>query len=146
MNGHGDLLDPSAAIRAAVLADPRVRSVELVGSHAAGTATELSDWDYRLASSDSAAVAARLPGLVAVLRPLGQLWDPLARTPVYMIILSGAVKADLFPGAPPGPVGAANPCGGMALAPIRRTEQRGGRGAATQRAWASSSRACSSVR
>jgi hypothetical protein len=30
------------------------------------------------------------------------VWDPLARTPVYMIILPGAVKADLFPGLPPG--------------------------------------------
>jgi hypothetical protein len=77
--------------------------VDLVGSRASGTATELSDWDYRIASADPAAVAARLPGLVAVLCPLGQLWDPLASTPVYMIILPGAVKADLFPGAPPGP-------------------------------------------
>jgi hypothetical protein len=57
----------------------------------------------RYASADPAAIAARLPGLVAVLRPLRQLWDPLASTPVYMIILLGAIKADLFPGAPPGP-------------------------------------------
>ena len=113
MNGRPDLLDPSTAIRAAVLADPRVRSVELIGSRATGTATELSDWDYRIASSDSAAVAARLPGLVAVLHPLGQLWDPLARTPVYMIILPGAVKADLFPGAPPGPGLACASWGGL---------------------------------
>jgi predicted nucleotidyltransferase len=49
MNGRGDLLDPSPAIRAAVLADPRVRSLELIGSRATGTATELSDWDYRIA-------------------------------------------------------------------------------------------------
>jgi hypothetical protein len=103
LDGCGDLLDPSTAIRAAVLADSRVRSVELVGSRATGTATELSDWDYRITSSDPAAVAGRLPRLVAVLRPLGQLWDPLAGTPVYMIILPGAVKADLFPGARPGP-------------------------------------------
>jgi hypothetical protein len=103
MDGCGDLLDPTVAIRAAVLADSRVRSVDLVGSRASGTATELSDWDYRIASADPAAIAARLPGLVAVLRPLGQLWDPLASTPVYMIILPSAVKADLFPGATPGP-------------------------------------------
>lgn len=85
------------AIRAAVLVDSRVRSVDLVGSRASGTATELSYWDYRIASADPAAIAARLPGLVAVLCPLGQLWDPLARMPVYVIISPGAVKADLFP-------------------------------------------------
>jgi predicted nucleotidyltransferase len=50
MNGRAELLDPSTAVRAAVLADPRVRSVELIGSRATGTATELSDWDYRIAS------------------------------------------------------------------------------------------------
>jgi hypothetical protein len=41
MNGRAELLDPSTAVRAAVLADPRVRSVELIGSRATGTATEL---------------------------------------------------------------------------------------------------------
>jgi hypothetical protein len=52
MNGRRDLFDPSTAIRG---------SVELIGSRATGNATELSDWDYRIASSNSAAVAARLP-------------------------------------------------------------------------------------
>jgi hypothetical protein len=99
--------DPSDAIRAAMLADPRVRAVELIGSRATGTATELSDWDYRVTSVDPAAIARKLPELVANLQPLAQLWDPLASTPVYMILLPGAVKADLFPGGPnrPAPTG-----------------------------------------
>jgi hypothetical protein len=89
--------DPSQAIRSAVMADARVQSVELIGSRATGTATELSDWDYLIHSSDPGAVAGQLPALAARLRPLAQQWDPLSGTPVYMIILPGAVKADLFP-------------------------------------------------
>ena len=90
--------DPSDAIRAAVHADPCVRSVELTGSRADDTATDLSDWDYRIASDDPMATAGRLPALVAALNPLAALWDPLSSQPVFMVILPGAVKADLFPG------------------------------------------------
>jgi hypothetical protein len=79
-----------------------VESVELVGSRAAGTATVLSDWDYRIRSADPAVVAERLPALVAELKPLAQLWDPLAASPVYMVVLPGAVKVDLFPGGQAG--------------------------------------------
>ena len=93
--------DPSDAIRAAVQADPCVQSVELTGSRAVGTAADLSDWDYRIVSTDPAATAERLPALVAALNPLAALWDPLSSRPVYMIVLPGAVKADLFPGLPP---------------------------------------------
>jgi hypothetical protein len=92
--------DPTSAIQAAVLADPCVRSLELMGSRALGTATDLSDWDYRVTSEDPAGTARRLPDLLATLDPLGSLWDPLASEPVYMIVLPGAVKADLFPGLP----------------------------------------------
>ena len=89
--------DPSAAIRAALQADPCVRTIELTGSRAQGTATDLSDWDYRVVSADPVATAGQLPGLIATLNPLAALWDPLSSEQVYMIILSGAVKADLFP-------------------------------------------------
>ncbi len=98
-----DARDPSDAIRAVILADPGVQSVELVGSRAARTPTELSDWDYRISSADPAALAERLPTMAAKLRPLAQLWDPLAASPVYVIILPGAVKVDLFPGSPATP-------------------------------------------
>ncbi len=73
MGSDFDSYDSSEAIGAVVMADPRVQSVELAGSRAAGTATELSDWDYRISPADPAAVAERLPALVAELRPLAQL-------------------------------------------------------------------------
>jgi hypothetical protein len=103
VNMSADLVayDPSDAIRAAVMAGPLVESVELVGSRATGTSTVLSDWDYRIRSVDPAAVAERIPALVGELRPLAKLWDPLAASPVYMVILPGAVKVDLFLGSPP---------------------------------------------
>ncbi len=52
-----------------MLADSRVQAVVLVGSRAAGTATELSDWDYLIVSADPGAIALQLPGLVAELNP-----------------------------------------------------------------------------
>lgn len=91
---------PTDAVSAALRADPLVRSVSLVGSRAYGTATTLSDWDYHVSSSDPAAVSLRLPDLTRPLRPLSQLWDPLARHPVYMLILAATgpyvVKVDLL--------------------------------------------------
>ena len=88
------------AVRTALLADPLVRSVSLVGSRADGTATTLSDWDFHVGSSDPATVSLRLPELTRALRPLSQLWDPLARHPVYMLIVAAAgrqvVKVDLL--------------------------------------------------
>ena len=44
-----------------MLADSRVQAVVLVGSRAAGTATELSDWDYLIVSADPGAIASQLP-------------------------------------------------------------------------------------
>jgi predicted nucleotidyltransferase len=79
---------PTDAVSAALQADPLVRSVSLVGSRADGTATTLSDWDYHVSSSDPATVSLRLPDLTRPLRPLSQLWDPLARHPGYMLIVA----------------------------------------------------------
>lgn len=91
---------PTEAVSAALRADPLVRSVSLVGSRADGTATTLSDWDYHVSSSDPAVVSLRLPDLTRPLRPLSQLWDPLARHPVFMLIVAGTgphvVKVDLL--------------------------------------------------
>jgi hypothetical protein len=95
-----DSSGPTDAVSAALRADPLVHSVSLVGSRADGTATMLSDWDYHVGSSDPAAVALRLPDLTQPLRPLSQLWDPLARHPVHMLIVAATgpyvVKVDLL--------------------------------------------------
>ncbi|HZM83517.1 MAG TPA: hypothetical protein VFC19_47990 [Candidatus Limnocylindrales bacterium] len=86
-------------MRAALRADALVRSVDLVGSRANGTATALSDWDYHVSSPGPATVSLRLPDLTRPLRPLSALWDPLARHPVYMLIVPAGphvAKVDLL--------------------------------------------------
>jgi predicted nucleotidyltransferase len=88
--------DPTEAVTAALLADPDVVAVTLCGSRAAGTATPLSDWDFQVRAGDARAVASRLPRLVAPLAPRAALWDPLAPMKLYMVLLVGAVKLDLF--------------------------------------------------
>ena len=72
--------------------------VELVGSRATGRATRLSDWDYRLESSDDAELAARLPSLCRSIDTLAAQWDRLTEHATYMLMLPGARKIDLFPG------------------------------------------------
>jgi hypothetical protein len=96
MGSGPDGFDPTQAIRTIILADSRIESVELVGSRASGTATALSDWDYRISAADPGEVARLLPSLVTQLNPLAQLWDPLTGSAVYMVILNGAVKVDLL--------------------------------------------------
>jgi len=68
--------------------------VELAGSRSRGTEEELSDWDFAVTTSDFAAVARDLPGLVAPLRPLGQQWEPLGHFPVYQVLLPGPTKVE----------------------------------------------------
>ena len=63
--------------------------VELAGSRARGTHTELSDWDFAVRTSDFAAIARDLPALVEQLEPLGAQWEPLGRFPVYALMLRG---------------------------------------------------------
>jgi hypothetical protein len=77
---------------------PPVRHVELVGSRARGEATALSDWDFRIDTTDGAALARDLPTVVAPLEPLAAQWDRLTERATYMLMLPGAVKVDLFPG------------------------------------------------
>jgi hypothetical protein len=57
MSSDIDECHPSDGVRAVVMTDPRVQSAQLVGSRAAGTATVLPDWDYRISSADPAAVS-----------------------------------------------------------------------------------------
>lgn len=78
-----------------------MRSVELVGSRATGSATSLSDWDFEIETDDFASVARALPELVTPLDPLAQQWDRISDYPCYMLMLTGPAKVDLiFPGEP----------------------------------------------
>jgi hypothetical protein len=77
---------------------PLVQEICLVGSRARGSATDLSDWDFRLESDDLDQLVAELPALTKPLNPLAAQWDPLAHRAVFMLILEDASKVDLFPG------------------------------------------------
>jgi predicted nucleotidyltransferase len=84
-----------------VAGHPSVRRVEPIGSRARGTATALSDWDFRVTTDDFREVAAGLPGLVAPHGPLAAQWDPLGDYESYLLIFPGPVKVDLiFPEMP----------------------------------------------
>jgi hypothetical protein len=91
-------VDVSARVTEVLAASPQVVRVELVGSRARGEETALSDWDFRLDTTNGAALARELPTLVAPLEPLAAQWDRLTERATYMLMLSGAVKVDLFPG------------------------------------------------
>jgi predicted nucleotidyltransferase len=77
---------------------PDVVQVELTGSRARGEATALSDWDFHIHATNTAAVEHDLPRLMAPLEPLAAQWDRLTERATYMLMLPGAVKVDLFPG------------------------------------------------
>lgn len=88
-------------VPAALAAHPAVKAVTLAGSRAEGRATELSDWDFLVATDRFEDLAADLPGLVAELEPLAQQWDRLSPSWCYMLILRSPVKVDLiFPDEP----------------------------------------------
>jgi hypothetical protein len=83
-------------VRAVLLSDPNVTSVDLVGSRSLGTETALSDWDIQIAAIDVDGLMATLPSLTEQLKPLAAQWDRLSSRPVYMLILPGGIKVDLF--------------------------------------------------
>lgn len=91
-------MDVSTRLTAVLAPHPCVRRVELVGSRARGEATALSDWDFRIDTTDGAALTRDLRTLVAPLEPLAAQWDRLTERATYMLVLPGAVKVDLFPG------------------------------------------------
>jgi hypothetical protein len=94
-------LDVRARINGLLESHPLVVGLDLVGSRGRGGATALSDWDFQIGTTDSAALARDLPSIVAPLEPLAAQWDRLANRVVYMLVLSGPVKIDLFPGDEP---------------------------------------------
>jgi hypothetical protein len=91
-------MDIQSRLTDLVAAHRDVERVELVGSRARAEATALSDWDFRIDTPNGAALARELPTLVAPLEPLAAQWDRLTERATYMLMLTGAVKVDLFPG------------------------------------------------
>jgi hypothetical protein len=89
-------MDLADRIVAAVSTHPEVRDIRLVGSRTDGRATDRSDWDFRVETSDFAAVADDLPRLCAPLEPLAQQWDRLSGEYCWMLMLPGPVKVDLI--------------------------------------------------
>ncbi|WP_067459205.1 nucleotidyltransferase domain-containing protein [Actinomadura macra] len=88
-------------IAGSVLAHPTVRQVELAGSRARGTATELSDWDFHVFVEDFGHIASDLPELARPRNPLAAQWDPLGDVASYLLIFPGPTKIDLlFPDVP----------------------------------------------
>ena len=83
-------------VPALLRASPVVATVELCGSRASGTAGPHSDWDFRVATQDFAALAPQLPALVSALDPLVGQWDRLSDHACYMLIVSGPTKVDLI--------------------------------------------------
>ncbi len=77
---------------------PDVVGVELIGSRARGEETALSDWDFQIHTTNVGRLVADLPTLVSILEPLAAQWDPLVERAVYMLVLPGPAKVDLFPG------------------------------------------------
>jgi predicted nucleotidyltransferase len=91
-------VDISARVTEVLAPSPLVVRVDLVGSRARGEETALSDWDFRIDTTNGAALARELPTLVEPLEPLAAQWDRLTERATYMLMLVGAVKVDLFPG------------------------------------------------
>jgi predicted nucleotidyltransferase len=91
-------VDVPARVTEVLAPSPQVVRVELVGSRARGEETALSDWDFRVDTTNGAELARELPTLVEPLEPLAAQWDRLTQRATYMLMLPGAVKVDLFPG------------------------------------------------
>jgi hypothetical protein len=94
-------MDVERSILALIGSHWAVANVELVGSRARGTATVLSDWDFLIEPIDVERLVQDLPACVQALEPLAGQWDRLSKRAVYMLILPGAIKVDLFPGDRP---------------------------------------------
>jgi hypothetical protein len=78
-----------------------VEDIRLVGSRAEGRASDRSDWDFRVETSDFPRLASDLPRLLSRLDPLVAQWDRLSPEHCWMLILPGPVKVDLiFPDEP----------------------------------------------
>ena len=75
---------------------PAVQHVRLVGSRAAGSANDFSDWDFAVETDDFPGVARDIVVLLAPLVPLAQQWDRLSDTWCRMLVLRGPSKLDFI--------------------------------------------------
>jgi hypothetical protein len=94
--GHDCQVDVEHRVRSVLSGMPSWQ-VSLVGSRARHDATPPSDWDFQIDAPDCTDLVASLPAVVREFGPLAAFWDPLSQRSVYMIVLSGPVKIDLFP-------------------------------------------------
>jgi hypothetical protein len=84
------------AVPATLHRHPALADVWLVGSRANDQATEYSDWDFAVTTTDFASLARDLAGLLAPLHPLSQQWDRLSERYCWMLMLRGPTKVDLI--------------------------------------------------
>jgi hypothetical protein len=89
-------MDIAEAVPALLAEHPAVASVRLTGSRAAGTAHELSDWDFLVEANAFETVAGDLPELLEPLHPLAAQWDRYSDHACYMLMLRGPTKVDLI--------------------------------------------------
>jgi hypothetical protein len=92
------VVDAGDTVRDVAQRWPGVTEVRLIGSRARGAATALSDWDFVLEAADLDELMAALPRLVEPLDPLAAQWDRLSEGALFMLVLPGGEKIDLFPG------------------------------------------------
>jgi predicted nucleotidyltransferase len=90
------MLDERAQqIAATIRQHPAIRDVSLVGSRLDGTASALSDWDFKIDTDEHERVFAELSVIVSAFQPLAAFWDPLGERRNYMAIFLGLLKLDL---------------------------------------------------
>jgi hypothetical protein len=96
--GTGEQTEPPLVRRVSEALDrhPAVQRVRLVGSRAAGTATDASDWDFAVETDDFRSITRDIGSVFVALQPLAQQWDRLSETQCWMLILPGPVKVDFI--------------------------------------------------
>src|SRR5258705_4870873 len=85
--GNNVVVDVAARVEEVLAPHPAVERVELVGSRGRGKATALSDWDFKIHTTDARPLARDLPALVGPLEPLAAQWDRLVERAVYMFVV-----------------------------------------------------------
>ncbi len=85
----------------AIRSHPAINELKLVGSRSDGTATLLSDWDFKVETRKPERVFDELSAVVAQFEPLAAFWDPLGERRNFMAIFAGPLKLDIHLDMPP---------------------------------------------